>query len=268
MRDVATRLTEPVRTAQVGDLRVEVYRTRAELGAAAAATCRRRIHDVLARRRVCRMIFGAAPSQNELLAALRESPDIAWERIEAFHMDEYRGLAAEAPQRLASFLRNALFEQVPLRAAHLLDSAGLPADQEGRRYADLLEAGPIDVVCLGVGENGHLAFNDPSVADFDDPKLLKEVLLDRACRLQQVNDGCFASFAEVPERAITLTIPSLLRGESLICCVPGERKAEAVKAMLKGPIAESCPASVLRRHPDCTLYLDIDSAADWMLALD
>jgi glucosamine-6-phosphate deaminase len=136
-----------------------------------------------------------------------------------------------------------------------------------KRYASLLNAAPIDLVCLGVGENGHIAFNDPPVADFDDPFLVKEVELDEVCRLQQVNDGAFASLEVVPVRAITLTVPAPTRGESLFCVVPGPRKAMAVKAMLTGPVAESCPASVLRRHPDCTLYLDAESALMWLETL-
>jgi glucosamine-6-phosphate deaminase len=254
----------PLRTEQIGRLRVQVHESRAALGAAAAADCRRRIADAVARRDRCRMIFAAAPSQNELLAALRAAPDVPWPRIEAFHMDEYQGLPPEAPQRFSNFLRAALFDHVPLGAVYLIDVSGLSADADMQRYADLLAAAPIDLVCLGVGENGHVAFNDPPVADFSDPHLLKEVVLDATCRQQQVNDGAFPGLSAVPERAITLTVPALMRGGALCCVVPGARKAAAVKAMLTGPIAESCPASVLRRHADCTLYLDPDAAADWL----
>ncbi len=247
----------------VDRLRIEIHPTRAALGRAAASACRRRILEVLAARSVCRMIFAAAPSQNELLAALRAAADLPWDRIEAFHMDEYLGLAPDAPQRFARFLSSALFDHVPLKAVHLLDTAGLPIAEEMQRYAALLNAAPIDVVCLGIGENGHIAFNDPPVARFDDPLPIKEVELDETCRRQQVNDGAFARLEDVPARAITLTVPALTRGASLFCVVPGPTKAAAVKALLEGPIAESCPASVLRRHPACTLYLDADSAALW-----
>lgn len=252
-----------MRTEQIDRLKVEVHEDRAAMGLAAAAACRRRILDVLAGQALCRMIFAAAPSQNEMLAGLRGAAGIPWERIEAFHMDEYQGLARQAPQRFANFLRAALFDHVPLFAVHLLDTAGLPISDEMKRYTRLLAAAPIDIVCLGVGENGHIAFNDPPV-DFTDPLLVKEVELDRTCRQQQVNDGAFACLEAVPARAITLTVPALTRAASLFCVVPGARKAMAVKAMLSGPVDSSCPASVLRRHPDCTLYLDAESASLWL----
>ncbi len=252
---------------QVDLLKVEVHPNRAAAGAAAASACRRRILDAVAGGKVCRMIFAAAPSQNELLAELRAAEGIPWESVEAFHMDEYRGLPREAPQRFSHFLRQALFDHVPLRATHLLDLGGLPIEDEMRRYAALMRVAPIDIVCLGIGENGHIAFNDPPVADFDDPLLLKEVELDGACRIQQVHDGAFPSLESVPARAVTLTVPALIGGKSLFCVVPGPRKAPAVKAALTGPIDESCPASVLRRHPDCTLYLDLESASVWLETL-
>ena len=256
-----------VRTAQLDRLKVEVHSTRAAMGMAAATACALRIRGVLALRDVCRMIFAAAPSQNELLAALRAAPDIPWERIEAFHMDEYRGLPPRSPQRFSEFLRRALFDHVPLRAKHLLDAAGLPIDEDMRGYASLLRAAPIDIVCLGVGENGHIAFNDPPVADFDDLVMIKEVELDPACRQQQVHDGAFPSFDAVPRRAVTLTVPALMRAESLFCVVPGRTKASAVMTMLTGPVAQGCPASILRAHPNCTLYLDSESASTWLQAV-
>lgn len=260
-------MNTPMHAERVGLLKVEVHPTRKAMGAAAASACRRRILETVARRNRCRMIFAAAPSQTELLAELRAAGDIPWGMVEAFHMDEYQGLQPEAPQRFARFLRDALFDDVPLKSTNLLDVGGLPIEDEMRRYASLISVAPIDIVCLGVGENGHIAFNDPPVADFNDPRLIKEVELDEACRLQQVHDGAFPDVEAVPTRAITLTVPALMRGESLFCVVPGPRKAPAVKTTLTGPIAPSCPASVLRRHPDCTLYLDAESASLWLESL-
>ena len=257
-------MNEPIHVAQVDRLRIEVYPDRAAMGAAAAQDCRRRLHDAITRKGLCRAIFAAAPSQNELLAELRAAPDIRWDAVESFHMDEYLDLSREAPQRFSRFLRHALFDHVAMKAVHLIDTGGLPIAEEVERYAAQLLAAPIDVVCLGVGENGHIAFNDPPVADFNDPVPIKEVTLDEACRVQQVNDGAFPALAAVPRRAITLTIPALMRGQSLICVVPGERKAEAIRSMLRGPIDTSCPASILRTHRDCTLYLDAASAALWL----
>lgn len=254
----------PFRSATVGRLKVEVYADRAAMGQAAAAACTRRMREVVAAKNACRMIFAAAPSQKELLAALRAERTLPWPAVEAFHMDEYHGLPQRAPQRFSSFLGNALFDHVPLRAANLIDVGGLPADAEMQRYAALLEAASIDIVCLGIGENGHIAFNDPPVADFADPFLVKEVALDEICRRQQVNDGAFPDLAAVPERALTLTVPALMRGEALFCVVPGLRKAQAVLEMLTGPIATACPASILRTHQNAKLYLDADAAALWL----
>ena len=168
------------------------------------------------------------------------------------------GLPTDAPQRFGHFLTTKLFDRVSPRNVHLIDdSAG--AAEACRRYQQLLEKGPIDIVCLGIGENGHLAFNDPPVADFDDPDVIKRVQLDAICRQQQVNDGCFDTFDAVPEEALTLTIPTLLSGQHLFCVVPGKTKHQAVRAVLNGPITTACPASILRQHPDCTLYVDQDS---------
>ena len=257
-------MDEAIHVDRVDRLRIEIYADRTALGVAAALAARRTMREAIARRGACRAIFAAAPSQNELLAELRRADDVPWPRVEAFHMDEYCGLPADSPSRFASFLRGALFRHVPLRAAHYLDASEPSAVDEAACYADLLLAAPIDLVCLGVGENGHIAFNDPHAADFDDPLTVKEVRLDEACRRQQVHDGAFADLAAVPERALTLTIPALMRGETLLCVVPGGRKAPAVRSMLTGPIGASCPASILRRHPSCTLYLDADSAAEWL----
>lgn len=254
----------PVRTFTVDRLRVRVYQNRTDLGAAAAEDCAAALREVLAARPRCRMVFAAAPSQNEVLAGLRRAAGIDWSRVEAFHMDEYPGLPTGDPRRFGSFLRNALFSRVhPGRVEYLAPEStdrGAAAEREAFRYAALLSEAPIDLVCLGVGENGHIAFNDPGVADFSDPLAVKEVELDGACRAQQVHDGCFTSLEEVPRTALTLTVPTLFSGGRLFCAVPGPAKAAAVRRMLEGPVSEDCPASILRNHPDCVLYLDADSA--------
>lgn len=205
------------------------------------------------------MIFAAAPSQNEFLASLIDEPGLDWSRVTAFHMDEYLGLPADAPQRFGNFLRARLFNRVHPGVVHFIDSASETA-AECARYGALLRAAPIDIVCLGIGENGHIAFNDPPVADFDDPDMVKPVELDLPCKEQQVHDGCFATIADVPNHALTLTIPMLLSGAYLSCVVPGTAKRRAIRDTLHGPITTACPASILRRHPACVLYLDRDSA--------
>jgi glucosamine-6-phosphate deaminase len=207
-----------------------------------------------------RIIFAAAPSQSEMLGALREQPGIDWSHVTAFHMDEYLGLAENAPQRFGVWLRRVIFDKLPFAAVHLIEPGDDP-ERTAQDYARKLDEAPIDIVCLGVGVNGHLAFNDPP-ADLDDPASVRVVHLDDVCRMQQVDDQCFPTLEDVPERAITLTIPRLLAADRLYCCVPGEMKREAVRRALRDPISPACPATALRLHPNCRLYLDPDSAPD------
>ena len=238
-----------------------VYETRAEMGAAAAADVREKILELTEGREYINMIFAAAPSQNEVLESLISYKDIPWGKINAFHMDEYIGLPAEAPQRFGNFLKNAIFDKVPFRSVNLIDCSATDIDVECARYSKLLADYPVDIVCLGIGENGHIAFNDPGVADFNDKALVKKAKLDLVCRQQQVNDGCFASLEDVPEYALTLTVPALTNGKYMFCVVPAATKANAVKATVEGPITDMCPASILRTHDGAKLYCDKDSGA-------
>jgi len=222
------------------------------------------MREALARQPVVRMVFAAAPSQNELLDTLATVPDLDWSRVTVFQLDEYLGLRPDAPQTFGRYLRDRLFDRVQPGSVQLIDGDADPAS-EARRYADQLAAAPLDIVCLGIGENGHLAFNDPP-ADFDDPHLVKRVTLDDASRQQQVHDGCFPSLDAVPTQALTVTIPLIMSGQRLICVVPGAAKAEAVHRTLHGAVSPSGPASILRRHPDARLFLDLQSAADLSFA--
>lgn len=253
-----TTSIQPIKTATVDRLKVEVYPDRGALGGSAAQQAIRHIRDVLAQQGEARIIFAAAPSQNEFLATLARAEGIDWSRITVFHMDEYIGLPQDAPQKFSRFLRDRLFDIVKPGKVHLIDSSG-QLEAECDRYEKLLREKPIDIVCLGIGENGHIAFNDPPVADFDDPRWVKPVELDDACRQQQVNDGCFPDFASVPTHALTLTIPALMSGKRLFCMVPGPTKRQAVMTTLTGSVGTYCPATILRSHPDCTLYVDTDS---------
>lgn len=241
-------------------LTVKIYDTRAQMGVAAAEEIKACIVGLLAQKEEINMIFAAAPSQNEVLAALVADHDIAWERINAFHMDEYIGLSADAPQGFGNFLKAHLFGRVPFKSVHYIDIAAADAEAECARYAALLKEYPTDIVVLGIGENGHIAFNDPPVADFADPKAVKSVALDEVCRNQQVNDGCFARLEDVPKTAITLTVPTLFAGKHLFCIVPAKTKAVAVRDTLNGEIGEACPATVLRKHESAVLYLDGESS--------
>lgn len=230
------------------------------MGAQAGADAAQAIHESLRIRSTARVILASAPSQDELLEALMSEP-LDWSRITLFHMDEYAGLDAEHRASFRRYQREHVLSRIQPTVFHGIAGEAKNLEAECRRYSALLAEAPIDVVCLGIGENGHLAFNDPPVADFADPVAVKLVELDHACRQQQVNDGCFTSLEDVPVHAITLTIPTLLAARALFCAVPGPRKAEAVRATLRGPISTACPASILRTHANAQLYLDLDSAA-------
>ena len=234
--------------------RVRSFPDRATMGAAAAADVAAELRARLADRGSVRMIFAAAPSQRDMLAELVTAPGIDWTRVTAFHMDEYIGLPPDAPARFANWLDRAIFTRVPFERVHRIDPDADPA-----HYAKLLAEAPIDVVCLGIGQNGHLAFNDPPVADLDDPLAVKVVELDDTCRQQQVDDGQFPAFDDVPTHAVTLTIPRLLDAERLFCVVPGAAKRHAVDRSLHAPVSAADPATALRTHPDVTLYLDAEA---------
>ncbi len=249
-----------IKEVQVGQLNVIVYGSRKELGAAAAKAVAEKIREIQHSTPELRMIFAAAPSQVELLENLAKQKDLDWSGITAFHMDEYIGLSKNAPQGFGNFLRKYLFDRVPLKTVHFIDPEAADPEMECRRYAGLIAEAPIDIICLGIGENGHIAFNDPPVADFNDPVNVKIVSLDRTCRQQQVNDGCFKTIEDVPSEAVTITIPVFMAASYLFVVVPGPTKANAVFQTLHGPIDTSCPASILRRHAQTVLYLDRDSS--------
>lgn len=253
----------PPRAFTIGRLAVEVHPTRADLGRAAAAAAAERLRGVIASQGYASVVFACAPSQDEFLAELADKGrnPVDWGRVTAFHMDEYVGLGADHPQSFRRYLRDHFLSRVDIGAFHPLSAEGADGASACARYSGLLADRPIDLICLGIGENGHIAFNDPPVADFDDPALVKEVKLDDACRRQQVDDGCFPSVAQVPSHALTLTVPVFRSARRLSIHVPGPRKAAAVHAALMGPIETSCPASILRLHPGATLYLDQAAAS-------
>lgn len=245
---------------EIDQLKIKIYPTRQELGHAAALTVTSRIVELQRSGQELRMIFAAAPSQNEFLENLIKQKDIDWSKITAFHMDEYIGLTREAPQGFGNYLKRHLFDHVPFKQVHYIDPEPDEVEAECRRYASLINEAPIDIICMGIGENGHIAFNDPPVADFRDPVSVKTVVLDEQCRQQQVNDGCFNSITNVPKKAVTVTIPLFMSAGELVIVVPGPTKASAVYRSLTGPVQETCPASILRKHEHATLFLDQDSA--------
>lgn len=241
----------------VDKLRVIITRSRTESGATAASEAAEYMRRVLSEKAEMTAIFAAAPSQNEVLDYMSRE-DVAWNHVIAYHMDEYVGLPLDAPQRFSRYLDAHIFSVVDFAKVNYL------AEENGNinpAYTDMFLQGRADICFMGIGENGHIAFNDPSEADLFDPYFVKEVKLDDVCRMQQVHDGCFNKFEDVPEKAITLTVPTLLRTGKLICVVPGATKAKAVYNMLYCPIGMECPASALRLHPNATLYLDTDAAS-------
>jgi glucosamine-6-phosphate deaminase len=242
-------------------LTVRIYENRLQLGSDAAKMAGETLRTLLKQRDFVNIIFAAAPSQNEFLAALALEKDIEWRRVRAFHMDEYIDLPAGAPQRFGSFLKQSFFDAVPLAETYYLLVNEKDPQIECRHYAELLLRFPADVVFMGIGENTHIAFNDPHVAQFNDSGMVKIVDLDLACRQQQVNDGCFETLEQVPENALTLTVPALMKADYIFCMVPGKRKAEAVYHTLTDPVTERYPSTILRTHPGATLFIDKDSAS-------
>ncbi len=242
---------------KIDTLNIRIYGSRSEMGEAAAKDAAACIQQVIAEKGEANIIFAAAPSQNEFLQSLFQKP-IDWARVNALHMDEYIGLSPDAPQGFGNFLRRTLFDHVPLKSISYIAFPGLSAQEMTSRYTRILAIYPPDIVCMGIGENGHIAFNDPGEADFADPVPVKVVNLDTACRQQQVNDGCFSSFCEVPKQAITLTIPTLVQVPHVLCIVPGAAKANALRDAAYGPITEACPASILRRKKDAMLYTETE----------
>lgn len=240
-------------------LDIRIYNTRREMGAAAAEKFAKELNKLLSTKDEVNVVFAAAPSQNEFLEALRYE-NLDWQRINAFHMDEYIGLAADAPQGFGNFLKERLFDKFNFKSVNYLNGNAEDIAAECARYTALLQQHPVDIVCMGIGENGHLAFNDPPVADFEDKHTVKVVILDEVCRQQQVNDGCFANLNQVPKQALTLTIPALLSAGYINCVVPGPTKANAVANTLNRPISTENPATILRNHPQAVLFLDLDSS--------
>ncbi len=251
---------QPEKTFLVGKVQVEVFANRAALGRAAAAHAASILNQAVSWQGVARAIFAAAPSQNELLANLVLNNSIDWKKVIAFHLDEYLGLVSDSPQSFQTYLRAHLFDRVEAGQVNYLQGVTTDPLSEAQRYSRLLENSALDLACIGIGENGHIAFNDPPLANFNDPQKVRIVDLDETSRRQQVHDGCFPELEMVPRQALTVTIPSIMAAKRIICVVPGPTKAQAVFDSLNGPLTPLCPASILREHPATRIFLDRDSA--------
>jgi glucosamine-6-phosphate deaminase len=251
---------QPLHETRIEDLPVSIYRTNEEMGQAAAAEASEIIRWAIREKRQANIIVATGNSQLTFLAALKEATAIDWSRVNIFHMDEYVGIDPEHPASFPLFLHRHLVDHVKPGAFYPVPARAADLDAACSEYETLLRAHPADLCALGIGENGHLAFNDPPFADFSDPVWVKVVKLDEASRRQQVGEGHFGSLEEVPTHAITLTIPALLAARRVLAIVPEARKAEAVFKSLKGPISTDCPASILRKTPHAHLFLDAEAA--------
>ena len=255
------RTPSPLRSFVADALPVRVYPTLVEMAQGAAVEAHRTLAEALKARGRARVILACAASQVRFLRVLTGLRGVDWSRVTLFHMDEYLGVRSDHPASFRKFVRDHVLARVTPQVFHELTGDAAEPRAECARYARLLGEEPVDLCCLGIGEKGHVAFNDPPVADFADPLRVKIVALDEACRRQQVGEGAFPDFASVPTQALTLTVPALCAARRMICVVPESRKAQAVHDALRGPLATSCPASVLRQQAHCTLFLDADSAA-------
>jgi len=252
---------EPMSEMVFDRLVVRMFSDQTTLGGAAAWHAAEILSQAIQERGEANIMVATGNSQLAFMSALRENVSINWSKITLFHLDEYLGISASHPASFRRFIREHLADWVEPRAAHHIEGDAPDPGNECRRYADLLRRYPIDLCCCGIGENGHLAFNDPPVADFDDPLLVKVVELDQASRRQQVGEGHFATLADVPTHALTVTIPAMLSARQVLVIAPEARKAKPVYDALLGPISTGCPASILRLQPHAVLYLDRDSAA-------
>lgn len=255
-------MTQPLECTVVVEENIEALARDAADAAADA------ISASIATRSGANVMFASGVSQLEFLAQLATRPDIDWARATGFHMDEYLGTPRDDPNSFARYMRERVVACVHPGEFHYLDGAAVDPEAECLRYGELLADHPLDLCCLGIGENGHLAFNDPPVADFADPQVVKVVALDDACKRQQVGEGHFLELAAVPPYAMTVTIPALLRARTVLAIVPETRKARVVRAALEGPVSTACPASILQQTAHATVFLDRDSASLLTASLD
>jgi glucosamine-6-phosphate deaminase len=239
---------------------LRVFNDKASLGSAAAEQATGAIRGALAQNGRARVVAATAASQREFLHALTNTPEIDWARVEVFHLDEYIGLPITHPGSFRKMLLEQLVQPTGIRNYHLLDGDAGKLSQVLKRMGDAVAAAPSDIEFLGIGENGHIAFNDPP-ADFDaeDPYII--VNLDEACRRQQVGEAWFADISQVPKQAISMSVRQILRAKEILAVVPDVRKAQAIKSCFEGGISPMAPASILRRHPNATVYLDWGSAS-------
>jgi len=240
---------------KVEQLDIEIFDEEADMGFASANFVKQKINAAIEGRGVAHIILATGTSQFSFLNALKKN-DIDWKNVVVFHLDEYNGISDTHPASFRKYLKERILDDVNPKKVFLLNGDADDIEEVMKEYSQALENHPIDVACIGIGENGHIAFNDPPVADFNDSKKVKIVDLDEDCRKQQYREGWFPTLKDVPKQALTLTIPTILSSKSISCVVPDERKSEAVKNALQAEISTACPATILRTHSDIKLFLD------------
>lgn len=257
----SNEMVNPNRTFQAGEMTASVYPDLDQMGQAAAANTADILIRAVAENGSARVIIATGNSQIPFIRALANYEQIQWDKITVFHMDEYLGIPADHSASFRLWIHDRVEKAFSPKVVHYLNGDSTDPEAECLRYEALLKEAPLDLVCMGIGENGHIAFNDPPVANFEDPVFAKVVELEEACRQQQVGEGHFPSLDAVPTHALSLTIPALLSPKHLQVVVPEERKADAVKKTIEGPIATSCPASILRTTSKARMFLDSDAAS-------
>lgn len=251
----------PYRTMKVDSLTVKAYDSKRYMDQAAARFVANQIHKVLTKKDHVNLMLATGNSQLNFINEFKKIDTIDWSQIRTFHLDEYIGLSPKHKASFRKYLHERIIDEVRPKEAYFLEGDADDIKKEIERYEKLLKRNPVDVACIGIGENGHIAFNDPPIADFDDPQLVKIVELDEQSRRQQVGEGWFDTIEEVPKEALSLTVPAIMASDVISCVVPDSRKAQAVHDALNGPVSTDCPASILRTHENAVLFLDKNSAA-------
>jgi glucosamine-6-phosphate deaminase len=251
----------PLKTFTADLLTVKVFPGIRDMAEDAAREANRIFRETIQKKGSAAAVLATGNSQLEFLKALVKLDGVDWSRVTLFHLDEYLGISDNHSASFRKYMRERVQAVIKPRVFNFLEGDAMQPLDECDRYAKLLQAQPIDLCCLGIGENGHLAFNDPPVADFKDPRAVKIVKLDEACRAQQAGEGHFPNIDAVPQYALTMTIPAICAAKNMLCIVPEKRKAQAVRDTLKGPVSTTCPGSFLRQQAHCTLYLDSDAAS-------
>ncbi len=253
-------MEKAIKTFEKDQLKVKIYKNTEEMGECSAVFVKEKIDAAIAEKGSANLILATGTSQFAFIEALKKK-DIDWKKVNVFHLDEYVGISETHPASFRKYLKERILNIVKPANAYLIEGDAKDVDEVLNNYENLLKNHPIDIACIGIGENGHIAFNDPPVADFNDPKLIKVVELDEDCRKQQLGEGWFPTLEDVPGKAFSLTITAIMNCKAISCVVPDERKAKAVNNTINGPIAVSCPASILRKHPNTVLFLDNASGA-------